>query len=54
MGCGFSNPKLTLHTGDGAKFLEQTDERFDVIITDASDPVVSANGEGETKDGKLL
>lgn len=55
MGCGFSNPKLTLHTGDGAKFLENTDEKFDVIITDASDPVVNADESGaETKDGPAV
>lgn len=55
MGCGFSNPKLTLHTGDGAKFLEETQDKFDVIITDASDPVVNTDQEdGETKDGGCL
>ncbi|KAK7084823.1 hypothetical protein SK128_003815 [Halocaridina rubra] len=50
LGCGFNSPKLTLHTGDGAKFLEETDEKFDVIITDASDPVVNADDSGNTKD----
>ncbi|XP_045116520.1 spermidine synthase-like isoform X2 [Portunus trituberculatus] len=54
MGCGFSNPKLTLHTGDGAKFLEETQEKFDVIITDASDPVVADEGEEGTKDGPAV
>lgn len=53
MGCGFSNPKLTLHTGDGAEFLEKTDAKFDVIITDASDPVVGID-DGETKDGPAV
>ncbi|XP_064123107.1 spermidine synthase-like [Macrobrachium nipponense] len=51
MGCGFSCPKLTLYTGDGAKFLETTNEKFDVIITDASDPVVNADEGAGTKDG---
>lgn len=52
LGCGFSNPKLTLYTGDGAEFLEKTDEKFDVIITDASDPVVADDDQGDkTKDG---
>ncbi|XP_069959896.1 spermidine synthase [Cherax quadricarinatus] len=50
LGCGFSNPKLVLHTGDGAEFLEKTEEKFDVIITDASDPVVGVDEEN-TKDG---
>ncbi|KAK3876877.1 hypothetical protein Pcinc_018373 [Petrolisthes cinctipes] len=52
LGCGFSNPKLTLYTGDGAEFLKTTTEKFDIIITDASDPVVSGEDEAEsTKDG---
>ncbi|XP_063850423.1 spermidine synthase-like isoform X2 [Scylla paramamosain] len=54
MGCGFSNPKLTLHTGDGAKFLEETQEKFDIIITDASDPVVPDEGDEGTKDGPAV
>ncbi|XP_071517395.1 spermidine synthase isoform X2 [Panulirus ornatus] len=55
MGCGFSNPKLTLHSGDGAEFLEKTEEKFDVIITDASDPVVSSDGNNdEVKDGPAV
>lgn len=52
MACGFSNPKLTLHTGDGAKFLEETKDKFDIIITDASDPIVNTDQEnGEAKKG---
>lgn len=55
MGCGFTNSKLTLHTGDGAKFLEETQDKFDVIITDASDPIVNTDQEdGETKDGPAV
>ncbi|XP_063850440.1 spermidine synthase-like [Scylla paramamosain] len=54
MGCGFSNPKLTLHTGDGAKFLEETQEKFDIIITDASDPVVLDGTDEGTKDGPAV
>ncbi|XP_063613641.1 spermidine synthase-like [Penaeus indicus] len=55
LGCGFSNPKLTLYTGDGAEFLEKTDEKFDVIITDASDPVVADDDQGSsTKDGPAV
>ncbi|CAL4156919.1 unnamed protein product [Meganyctiphanes norvegica] len=55
MGCGFDNPKLTLLTGDGSEFLEKTEDKFDVIITDASDPVVAADeGGSETKDGPAV
>lgn len=54
MACGFSNPKLTLHTGDGAKFLEETQDKFDVIITDASDPVVADEGAENSKDGPAV
>ncbi|MCL4120299.1 UNVERIFIED_CONTAM: hypothetical protein GTU68_060940, partial [Idotea baltica] len=43
MGCGFSNPKLKSFSGDGAAFLDSTQEKFDVIITDASDPVGPAS-----------
>lgn len=39
MACGFNNPKLQLHIGDGFEFLKTHREEFDVIITDSSDPV---------------
>ncbi|KAB7494925.1 Spermidine synthase [Armadillidium nasatum] len=39
MACGFDNPNIKSFTGDGAAFLENTEEKFDIIITDASDPV---------------
>lgn len=52
LGCGFSNPKLTLYTGDGAEFLQTTTDKFDVIITDASDPFVAGGDDAESqKDG---
>jgi spermidine synthase len=34
----FEDPRLQLHIGDGRKFLEQTDETFDVILVDLNDP----------------
>lgn len=34
----FDNPKLDLRIEDGAKFVAETDERFDVIIVDSTDP----------------
>ncbi|XP_043937138.1 spermidine synthase [Protopterus annectens] len=39
MSQGYSNPKLTLHVGDGFEFMKQNQDAFDVIITDSSDPV---------------
>jgi spermidine synthase len=39
MGTGLTNPKLTLHVGDGFQFMAQHCQEFDVIITDSSDPV---------------
>ncbi|KAK2157934.1 hypothetical protein LSH36_181g04036 [Paralvinella palmiformis] len=36
---GFQSPKLTLHLGDGFKFMMEHEGEFDVIITDSSDPV---------------
>ena len=38
MAVGFSNDKLTLHIGDGFKFLEEHTVQYDVIIADISDP----------------
>lgn len=34
-----SDPKVTVHIGDGFKFLEENVSSYDVIITDSSDPV---------------
>ena len=34
----YEDPRLELHIGDGRKFLEQTEEIFDVIIVDLNDP----------------
>lgn len=39
LGVGFSDPRVTLYHSDGAVFLEDHPESFDVIITDSSDPV---------------
>ncbi|XP_064460796.1 spermidine synthase-like [Ornithodoros turicata] len=36
---GFDSPKVTLHIGDGLQFIKDTDQKFDVIITDSSDPI---------------
>jgi spermidine synthase len=34
----YEDPRLQLHIGDGRKFLEQTEETFDVIMVDLNDP----------------
>lgn len=34
----FADPRLELVIGDGFSFVHQTDERFDVIISDSTDP----------------
>lgn len=35
----FDDPRLDLVIADGAKFVKETDARFDVIIVDSTDPV---------------
>ncbi len=35
----FDNPRLDLVITDGAKFVQETDRRFDVIIVDSTDPI---------------
>jgi spermidine synthase len=35
----FAHPKVSLHIGDGFKYLQDNEARFDVIIMDSSDPV---------------
>ncbi len=35
----FDDPRTDLHIGDGRAFLEQTEEKFDVILVDLSDPL---------------
>lgn len=39
MSQGFQSPKLNLHVADGFAFMEKCDQKYDVIITDSSDPV---------------
>ena len=39
MAVGFDNPKITQHIQDGAEFARQNKGRFDVVITDSSDPL---------------
>ena len=53
LAASFDDPRLTLHIGDGMEFLKQCKQQFDVIITDASDPVV-ADADFQSKDGLLF
>ncbi|XP_001948433.1 spermidine synthase [Acyrthosiphon pisum] len=39
MACGFKHDKVTLHIEDGFEFMKNNAQRFDIIITDSSDPV---------------
>ncbi|XP_018497389.1 spermidine synthase [Galendromus occidentalis] len=39
MACGFASEKIDLRIGDGINFVKNTECRFDVIITDSSDPI---------------
>lgn len=35
----FDNPKLKLIIADGAKFISETSDKFDIIIVDSTDPI---------------
>lgn len=39
MSAWLASPKVTIHIGDGFKFLATQESTYDVIITDSSDPV---------------
>lgn len=39
MAKGFDSPKLQLNIGDGFEYMRNHKNKFDVIITDSSDPV---------------
>ena len=38
----FANPKLSLLIGDGAKFIHETNEQFDFVALDLTDPIGEA------------
>jgi len=54
MAIGFDNPKVTVHIGDGFDFLQDKINSFDVIITDASDPVGPAESLFQAKYFELM
>ncbi|NMP17738.1 polyamine aminopropyltransferase [Thalassotalea sp. Y01] len=37
--CEFDNPRLNLLIADGVKFVKETNEKFDVVIIDSTDPI---------------
>ncbi|XP_050408527.1 spermidine synthase [Patella vulgata] len=39
-----SDPRVLVHVGDGVKYMEENTQSFDVIITDAPDPIGAAEG----------
>ena len=41
---GFSHSKVQLKIEDGIKFVQETQEKFDIILVDGSDPVGPAEG----------
>lgn len=40
---GFDDPRVSVKIMDGAKFMEENQDAFDVIITDSSDPIGPAS-----------
>ncbi|KAL3906484.1 MAG: hypothetical protein SGILL_009253, partial [Bacillariaceae sp.] len=40
---GYDDPRVSVKVMDGAKFLEENQDTFDVIITDSSDPIGPAS-----------
>ena len=48
LSCGFDDPRVRLHIGDGVKFVKEHPGEFDVIIVDSTDPV----GPGEALFGE--
>lgn len=39
MAIGYKDPKVNVFVEDGIKYMEQNKNKYDVIITDSSDPV---------------
>ena len=55
LSCGFDDPRMHLHIGDGVKFVREHRDEFDVIIVDSTDPVGPGEalfGEGFYRDAR--
>lgn len=50
LACGFDDPRMHLHIGDGVRFVREHPDEFDVIIVDSTDPV----GPGEALFGEAF
>lgn len=37
--CGFDDPRVEVHIGDGNAFVQKQNKKYDVIIVDSSDPI---------------
>ena len=48
MACGFDDPRMNLHIGDGLEFVRSKVDEYDCIIVDSTDPI----GPGEVLFGK--
>lgn len=44
VGCGFDDPRVTLHVADGIRYIQEHKNAFDVIFIDSTDPVSFAEG----------
>lgn len=43
LAAGYDDPRVTVQIMDGAKFMDENQDSFDVIITDSSDPIGPAS-----------
>ena len=48
--CGFDDPRVQIHIGDGSKFVQEHKNEFDIIIVDSTDP----GGPGEPLFGEAF
>lgn len=39
LACGYQDPRVTVHVADGAEFVRQHPNSYDVVIVDSTDPV---------------
>jgi len=37
--CGFDDPRVEIHIGDGNAYVQEQSQKYDVIIVDSSDPI---------------
>jgi len=54
MACGFDHPKVKVFVQNGIEFVQEAKGKYDVIITDSSDPVGPAEALYQQKYLKLI